>query len=240
MAVARRTAAITGARSGARTSEVMGSDTSSEGACSRPPRARSARADGSAIARGSPRHGAAVTNARTRAAEARHPPRPSGCPQTANRSPSVFARPPAATSITPVGSRVRTGYEQRPPRTYAPSRVRGGAIPMPGATSTTRRAANSSRWTAKRLRSPAVHVRPLIGFAARGPRCRATAGGGPGWAPRWVPCEAVSGVVSPAAGHDQDEREGDAPQRTCTSIVLYRRRRSSRWPNVSVPRTPTT
>ena len=68
--------------------------------------------------------------------------RPSGWPHS-GRGHRRVARVPRRISITPVGSRVRSGYEQRPPR----------ATPTPAGTSRTRRRTKSSRW-APNLRPP--------------------------------------------------------------------------------------
>ncbi len=52
---------------------------------------------------------------------------------------------PESTTITPVGSKVRSGYVQAPPSTYAPRRRCGGATPIPADTGITYRKPNSSR-----------------------------------------------------------------------------------------------
>src|SRR5207248_3555552 len=102
-----------------------------------------------------PCHGQPPTQARICSPRlARYPARrvrESGLPQTAKRSPSV-SRVPRCTSRTPVGCVVRTGYEQRPERTGAPSSTSGRAIPIPAGTIITRRFAKSSRWTPNRPR----------------------------------------------------------------------------------------
>ena len=55
---------------------------------------------------------------------------PSGWPQIANRSPSVWPVPD--TSITPVGSRVTIGCSQAPDSTYGTVPTHGCRMPMPG------------------------------------------------------------------------------------------------------------
>ena len=123
-------------------------------------------------------------------------------PQTANTSPSSRPRP-GRYRMTPVGSVVRTGYEQRPPRTAAPTRRRGRAMPRPGGTITTRPRANTSRWASAQPPADAVQRRRPIGCprSARAPVGRSKR------APRPI---GVATGAGPAAGCA-------APSRAATS-----------------------
>ncbi len=109
------------------------------------PAARSGRAGRAGSRPDRPPTGCPSTCAVTEPRYFAKPSGPSGSPQIANRSPSVWPGP--ATSSTPVGSRVTIGCSQAPDSTYGTFPTHGCRMPMPEGTSTTQASTNSSRCT---------------------------------------------------------------------------------------------